>query len=182
MDMKQVRRWEIFIGLFLLFITIFCIAISSALIQINVDNVTNDAILWSWNDTTVNRVLIDGHEQTDNLNLTYSHIGMQYRDILPTKHIIEVYSPTDYGFLYTTTLGDSATDKGKLMEIFVTWILIILAALFCFIGIYVPFVGFIGVIPSVLGITTSVNGSFTTLFVYCILFLASFVIGYSGGK
>ena len=81
-----------------------------------------------------------------------------------------------------TTLEKEKTDEQQIYAIIASIIIFIIGVMFCLIGVYVPFVGYGGFIMGIIGISTSINGSFTNAILYMLLICAGFWIGYSGGK
>lgn len=169
--------------LFLIFIIfLFCTAIVSADINITPVEITSSSVRWEWNaGYNITEIVIDGNNYPleNNTKIKTRSIIEQLPN---TKHSIEIYTlDGDSGENITYTLPDNAPITA-ILNFIVSWMIcLIVPLIICIIAIYMrlPFLGYIAVIFSGIGILTNLQSGFFNMLIGAIMFIVSLYVGFN---
>lgn len=164
--------------LFSIFLIIVCLIAPIQAYNITTDEITQTSIIWNLSEissnTNITAISIDGYIISDYENNPYQ---INQNDLnAGTTHFIRV---TDENNITTSgsvkTLIPDTTESEQNAAMINTYLIFFLGLICIIIGIFVPIVGLGACIFAIIGLTTSINGSFIMAFLFVVLLLAGLI-------
>lgn len=178
----------IFICLILLLV---CIGFVNADIPITVSETGDSFIKWTWDSNVyiIDNLSVDGYtvQYFDKYSGTFI-----LSDCKPLEtHILRISNDTNSGISISNTTEEHATSVSNTLDLFWSFIFLILGGICVIVGLKVPYAAFGGFVFGCMGVITDLNNividkinlsNFTMGSLYLILIVASITVAYKGNE